>query len=919
MTAERPHAPRAGRRLAATLVIAVLLGHIAAIVIVRDQSARTTLNDILFPLESLAAAVFLVVAGLRGRDLGNRVLIGWLMLGAGYACMAFGDMGWFVLEILERRPPFPSAADIVYLLSYPTYLAGVFLLASPGLKPGERIRRILDIGILMMSAALVLWAFVMGPLRAKGPQESELFGVLAILYPAGDLALISAFLILVFAGPTSVSRGSQLLLIASIIGQIVADALFAFQSFEGVYVSGNPGDIAYIASYGLAMLAALHSRGAAPAETPERDRGGWRERLPFLGILVVFFILLWSRIHPLEISDTVLAVWSGIIIAFSIARQAQQGVENDRLTRALHSSREELDQRVLERTSLLAEANLELALLDRVRTALARETDLSVVLKTIVEAVAGTLGYSMVSLYIREQDVLVLHNEVGYRNLVRRIALNEGVIGRVARTGKPSLVVDSDQDPDFIDLAGVRSEAAVPLLNRGETLGVLNVESPRVGTFDDADVRLLSAVADHAVIAIERARLFALVRDARAELERRVEERTAELEKSQERLRQAEKMEAVGRLAGGVAHDFNNLLTVIIGHAHMLLDDMDLAVKSKKGVSALLESAERAASLTRQLLMFSRRQVMEIKPLNLGAAVEGMADMVSRLIGEHVRLEVRADAAPWSVLADKVQVEQVLLNLAANAAEAMPEGGILSIETSNVFLYDPLPSRPELIPPGRYVLLSVRDTGHGMAAGVQEHAFEPFFTTKKEGTGTGLGLATVYGIVKQTGGFVALDSAPGCGATFCIYLPAVEDKAPEPEKPSSDGQPVGGTETILVVDDRDEVRSITGLMLRKLGYTVYEMTSGQAALEFLCTLTHSVDLIITDVSMPGMTGPTFMRQVASRGLSPPAIFMSGYAREATDESTPDAVFIEKPFTTKKLARAVRNALDGNRREDETHG
>jgi len=920
MTGERPHAPRAGRRLAATLVIAVLLGHLAAIVIVRDQSARTTLNDILLPLESSAAAVFLFVAGVRARARGTRVLAGWLMLGTGYAFMAFRDVGWFVLEILQKSAPFPSPADIVYLLSYPAYLAGVFLLASPSLKPGERIRRLLDVGILMLSAALVLWTFVMGPLGSQGQQQSELFDALAILYPVGDCALISAFVILIFAGRTTVSRASQLLLIGSIIGQIAADALFAFQSFTGAYVSGSPGDIAYVASYGLAMLAAVRSGGGgAAAESSGRAAGGWRERLPFLGILAVFFILLWSRVHPLAMSDVVLAVWSGVIIAFSIARQAQQGFENDRLTTALHRSREELDQRVLERTTLLAEANLELALLDRVRTALARETDLSVVLKTIVEAVAGTLGYSMVSLYIREGDELVLDNELGYRDIIRRIPIDKGVIGRVARTGAPALVADAGQDPDFIDVAGVRSEAAVPLLNRAETVGVLNVESPRVGAFEDADMRLLCAVADHAVIAIERARLFALVRDAREELERRVEERTAELEKSQERLRQAEKMEAVGRLAGGVAHDFNNLLTVIIGHAHVLLDELDLAAKPKKGVTALLESAQRAASLTRQLLMFSRRQVMEIKPLDLGAAVQGMVDMVSRLIGEHVRLEVRPHAGPWSVLADKVQVEQVLLNLAANAAEAMPEGGTLLIETANVFIHDPLPSRPELVPPGRYVLLSVRDTGHGMLAKVQEHVFEPFFTTKKDGTGTGLGLATVYGIVKQTGGFVGLDSTPGCGATFRIYLPAVEDKPPEPEKPSSDGQAAGGTESILVVEDRDEVRSITGIMLRRLGYTVYEMTSGPAALEFLARVTHPIDLIITDVSMPGMTGPAFMRQVASLGLSPRAMFMSGYARDAMDGSAPDAVFIEKPFTTKKLARAVRSALDGNRREDEAHG
>ncbi len=417
----------------------------------------------------------------------------------------------------------------------------------------------------------------------------------------------------------------------------------------------------------------------------------------------------------------------------------------------------------------------------------------------------------------------------------------------------------------------------------------------------------------------ERKRIEAELRDYQEELERRVDERTSALRESQERLRQAEKMEAIRRLAGGVAHDFNNMLMVIMGHGQLLMEAKDLSVERRKEVAAVLESAERAASLTHQLLTFSRQGGAEIQALDLNAVLDGMADMVSRLVGQHVRLEIRPGSDLWSVLCDRVQMEQVVLNLAANAADAMKSGGVIEIQTSNVTVAEPLPLPLELVPPGRYVLLMVRDSGEGIPAEAREHVFEPFFTTKEKGKGTGLGLATVYGAVKQAKGFIGLESASGLGTTFRIYLPAGKDARVEDQESRAARQIPGGTESILVVDDQDEVRTVTVLMLRNLGYTVYEAGSGKEGLALLGKLSRRPDLVISDVSMPDMTGPAFLRNVAGPGVGPRTIFMSGYARDAFERNetgvaggtgAAGATFLQKPFSALDLALVVRRVLDG---------
>ena len=374
----------------------------------------------------------------------------------------------------------------------------------------------------------------------------------------------------------------------------------------------------------------------------------------------------------------------------------------------------------------------------------------------------------------------------------------------------------------------------------------------------------------------------------------------------EERLGQAEKMEAIGRLAGGVAHDFNNLLTVISGYAEILLARSD--VPGREQLAEIAHAAEQAAGLTRQLLAFSRRQVLHPTVLDLNDIVAGMEPMVRRIIGDDVSVGVRLAPGLAAVEADQAQLERVILNLAANARDAMPDGGRLTIETGNVELDDDYVTSRGEGTPGPNVLLAVSDTGVGMSDDVQRHLFEPFFTTKAPGAGTGLGLSTVFGVVKQSGGSIFVYSEEGRGTTFKIYLPAaVADRVDGAA--AADAGSERGTETIMVVEDDESVRDLVRLMLESNGYNVLAAAGAEEA-ERICT--GDVDLLLTDVVMPDVNGRVLAERLSLTSPSMRILFMSGYSDEAVyrhGEISPDASFIEKPFTDRTLARKVREVLD----------
>ncbi len=377
-------------------------------------------------------------------------------------------------------------------------------------------------------------------------------------------------------------------------------------------------------------------------------------------------------------------------------------------------------------------------------------------------------------------------------------------------------------------------------------------------------------------------------------------------------LRQAQKMEAIGQLAGGVAHDFNNLLTVILGRSHVLLHRLDPGDPLRRQVDLIQKTAERAAELTRQLLAFGRKQVLQPKVLDLNAVVRGMERMVRRLIGEHIELVTALDSDVGSVLADPGQIEQVILNLAVNARDAMAQGGRLGLETANVLLDEAFARGNPGARRGRYVRLGITDTGVGMDAETRAHVFEPFFTTKEVGKGTGLGLATVYGIVKQSGGYITVASELGRGARFDIYLPRVAGAAAGQGSGPVLAELLRGSETILLVEDQDEVRELARDVLRMSGYGVLEARDGGEALERAVAHAGPIHVLVTDMVMPRMGGRELADRLTATHPLLRVLYVSGYTDDVLVQHgalDPGTAFLQKPFRPETLARAVRELLD----------
>jgi len=381
----------------------------------------------------------------------------------------------------------------------------------------------------------------------------------------------------------------------------------------------------------------------------------------------------------------------------------------------------------------------------------------------------------------------------------------------------------------------------------------------------------------------------------------------------EEQLRQAQKMEAVGRLAGGIAHDFNNLLMVIQGYADLLAERLPEGNSLRRNAEQIQTASQRATSLTRQLLAFSRKQMLAPKVLNVQAVVADMEKILRRLIGEDVQLETSSAPDLGLVKADRSQIEQVILNLAVNARDAMPEGGRLTIETANAELDASFAHPPAVLAPGKYVMLAVTDNGCGMDTETQTHIFEPFFTTKEKGKGTGLGLATVYGIVKQSGGYVWVYSEPGRGTSFKVYLPRIEEETAVPslEPPPQFRATPRGSETVLLVEDEKGVRELAREYLQMIGYNVIEAENGYAALELASMHAGKIHLLMTDVVMPGISGRELSERVKTVRPDIQVLYMSGYADQAVVHHgilKSDAVLLQKPFTLSALALKLREIL-----------
>ena len=386
--------------------------------------------------------------------------------------------------------------------------------------------------------------------------------------------------------------------------------------------------------------------------------------------------------------------------------------------------------------------------------------------------------------------------------------------------------------------------------------------------------------------------------------------KTKELE---EQLRQGQKLESVGRLAGGIAHDFNNMLTAINGYSDLMLRSLKADDPLRRNIEEIKKAGVRSASLTHQLLAFSRQQILQPRVLNLNGIITNTSDMLQRLIGEDVHLITILNSKAGQVKVDPGQLSQIIMNLAVNARDAMPQGGNLTIETANVVLDSDYTRQHASVPPGAYVMLAVSDTGTGMNAETQKHIFEPFFTTKDIGKGTGLGLSTVYGIVKQSGGNIGVYSEEGIGTTFKIYLPQVIEQSEAEDAKSTFDELPKGTETIVLVEDEDIVRTLTRQILEMCGYTVLEAGNGVEALSLCEKHDCHIDLLITDVVMPQLGGRELAERFAQIYPQMCILFTSGYTDDAIVRHgviEADTNFIHKPFTPGDLAHKIRDILDG---------
>lgn len=464
----------------------------------------------------------------------------------------------------------------------------------------------------------------------------------------------------------------------------------------------------------------------------------------------------------------------------------------------------------------------------------------------------------------------------------------------------------------------VRSYLAVPVTSRsGEVIGGLFFGHPKPAVFGEETERLMVGIAGQAAVAIDNARLFEAVQRSNQTLEQRVLERTSALEEAHEALRQAQKMEAVGQLTGGIAHDFNNLLTGVIGSLDMMQRQIAKGETSKieRYATTAMTSANRAASLTHRLLAFSRRQPLDPKPVNANRLVTGMEELLRRTIGESISLEIVTAGGLWQTLCDPHQLESAILNLAINARDAMPDGGVLTIETCNARLDSTYAAKQREVSPGQYVCICVTDTGSGMTKDTIEKAFEPFFTTKPTGQGTGLGLSMIYGFARQSEGYVRIYSEFGQGTTVKLYLPRYYGEAEGAEEAHAeltDAHRAEAGEVVLVIEDETAVRELVVDVLEELGYHAVEAADGPAGLKLLQSDVR-LDLLITDIGLPGLNGRQVVDAARLQRPDLKVLFMTGYAENAAIANgflEPGMEMITKPFAIEALATRIRDMIEG---------
>ena len=620
-----------------------------------------------------------------------------------------------------------------------------------------------------------------------------------------------------------------------------------------------------------------------------------------------FTSLLLARLGDDPFTSDEVNLVQGMVRVLELVLQNLRAFETERAVRAS----------LQERQALLEK-------LARIELSISHRAPLAEVLDAITLGATELFGDEVVGLRLLDPDSpgeLLLVSSRGLSPDLERALLRSlppSSVGGLAFAEERLVIVhDYERNELGVDLDSDSTQAAmaVPVREGGKVVGSLAVATHRRGRrYSSSEQEMLQALAEHASLALTDARMIDAMRTAEKEKDAMLADLLEGIEQRAQlegQLRQSQKMEAVGQLAGGIAHDFNNLLMVILGYSKLVAESLGKDDRRVDSVHEISAAAERAAALTRQLLAFSRKEVIRPQTIDLNQAVPHLLKLLRRMLRESIEFDVELKQGAWSTNIDRSQLEQVIVNLAVNAGDAMPDGGTLRIATENRTVSEDDALLSTGLVAGDYVVLSLADTGAGMAADVAARAFEPFYTTKPRGSGTGLGLATVYGIVKQAGGTIELRSAPGCGTTATVYFAvATEEIEQTPEvQPLIPSAPRQGT--VLVVEDEDTVRTLVQRILERNGYRVLTAESGAKALQTAASHDGEIAVVLTDVIMPGMSGRDFADQVLAATPELKVVFMSGYPDEVAaglGVLGPETNYLQKPFTEAGVLAALDRAL-----------
>ncbi len=752
------------------------------------------------------------------------------------------------------------------------------LLSPPAIEDpeGRRIARILypiTLCILGLMAASAL--AVAHPRVAPNPEIAWFVQGIISLTLLGVLGLVRLGRVRLAGAAFSCGLWFLITLLTWFMGGINGPtiAIYVMVSVLAGFLWGGRGVVAFSGLSVAAGLGMLLAEGAGLRPPPMAPLTIW-----YAGLVLVISVVVTAMLIRISLGATERAL--------ADARHSERAAVD--ATRAVEAGRARLETRAREQAALAELGQRALG-----------ETDVDVILSDAARVIARTLDVAWVSVLERlpgDQEILLRagvgwpEESIGQARFPMSLATQAGY---TLLTGEAVIVEELEREKRFPASVGLKGLGVVSSLSAvipgGDAhFGVLGVHSDSRREYSEDDIRFLEAVANLIALAIRRARASHALRSR------------------EEELRQSQKMEAVGRLAGGIAHDFNNLLTAISGYTNLLIRSLEPAHPGRDDAEEIRRMAEQAASLTRQILAFSRRQVMRPEVIDLNHVVRDAESMLRRLIGEDVDLSTNLAGDLEPVRADPGQIEQVLLNLVVNSRDAMPRGGSLSIATCN----EPGGSEPR-------VRLEVTDTGVGMDEETQARAFDPFFTTKDRFKGTGLGLSTVYGIVQQSGGSIVLRSRPSQGTTVEIVLPAAEGRVAALRAPAVAAAPARGSETVLLAEDEPTVRRLLLRVLNESGYRVLEASNGAEALERAEAHQGTLHLVVTDVIMPEMGGAELVERMKHVHPEAKVLYVSGYADDALGQRgivPGDEAFLAKPFTPEALARKVREILDAPTRD-----